>query len=130
MAKILVAAAEARMRDYIAQGLAEDGHDIHQADSIENVIDQLAEERFDAVVSDIFLPVLESIALFTTIARSSPLTRVIALMDFKTERAKHYDLSLWVDSVIAKPFTITRVKSELEFVLKATKRRAPAPELV
>jgi hypothetical protein len=32
--------------------------------------------------------------------------------------------------VIAKPFTITRVKSEIEFVMKATKRRAPAPELV
>ena len=130
MAKILIAAAEARMLDYLAGGLAETGHEIQTATSIEKVIDALAEERFDLVVSDVFQPVLESIALFKTIARSTPKTRMIALLDFNTERAKHYDLSVWVDSAVSKPFTAGRVKNEIDFVLAAASRRAPAPELV
>ena len=130
MAKILIAAAEARLLDYLAQGLEGNGHEIYTAASVEGVIDALAEERFDLVVSDIFQPVLESIALFKTIARASPKTRVIALLDFNTERAKHYDLSVWVDSSVAKPFTVGRIKNEIDFVLAAASRRAPAPELV
>ena len=132
MAKILVAAADARMLDYIAPGLAEAGHEVFSASSVEDVLDKLAEERFDILVSEIFQPVLEAVALFTTVARSTPKTRIIALLDFKTERAKQYDLSLWVDSVIAKPFTITRVKNEIEFLLAAAARlgSTPSPELV
>ena len=130
MAKILIAAADARMLNYLASGLAESDHEIHAASSIEKIIDALAEDRFDLIVSDIFQPVLESIALFKTIARSTPKTRVIALLDFNTERAKHYDLSVWVDSSVSKPFTAGRVKNEIDYVLAAAKRRAPAPELV
>lgn len=118
------------MLDYLEQGLAAAGHDVEVASSIESVIDKLSEERFDVFVSDIFQPVLESIALFTTIARTSPRTRSIALMDFKTARAKQYDLSLWVDSVIEKPFTAGRVASEVEFLLAVAARRAASPELV
>jgi two-component system, OmpR family, response regulator len=129
MAKILIAAAETRMLDYLEQGLGAAGHQVDTANSIESVIDKLSEQRFDILVSDIFQPVLESIALFTTVARATPKTRIIALMDFKTERAKQYDLSLWVDSVIAKPFTAGRVASEAEFLLAVAARRA-APELV
>ena len=129
MAKILVAAAEARMLDYLVQGLADSRHEIHTAGSIESVLDTLAEERFDMVVSDVFQPVLESIALFKTIARSTPKTRIIALLDFNTERAKQYDLSLWVDSAVAKPFTAGRVKSEVDQVL-ASVRPLPSPQLV
>lgn len=117
------------MLDYLAQGLAEK-HEIHTASSIDKVLDALAEERFDLVVSDIFQPVLDSIALFKTIARSTPKTRVIALLDFNTERARHYDLSVWVDSAVSKPFTAGRVKNEIDHVLAAASRRAPAPELV
>ena len=130
MAKILIAAAQARMLDYLVQGLTESGHEIHTAMSIEKVLDALAEERFDLVVSDIFQPVLDSIALFKTIARSTPNTRVIALLDFNTERARHYDLSVWVDSAVSKPFSAVRVRNEIDFVLAAASRRAPAPELV
>jgi DNA-binding response OmpR family regulator len=118
------------MLDYLEQGLTAAGHETRAANSIESVIDKFSEERFDIFVSDIFQPVLESIALFTTIARTSPKTRIIALMDFKTERARQYDLSLWVDSVIAKPFTVGRVASEVEFLLAVAARRASSPELV
>ncbi len=118
------------MRDYLEQGLNAAGHKVWSAQSIDAVLDTFSEERFDIFVSDIFQPVLESVALFTTIARTSPKTRIVALMDFKTERAKQYDLSLWVDSVIAKPFTAGRVVSEVEFLLAVAARRAAAPELV
>ena len=128
MAKILVAVAEPRILSYLAEGFADHGNVVHVASSIDDVIDQLAEERFDVIVSDIFQPVLEGVALFSTIARAMPKTRIVALMDFQSARARNYELSLWVDSVIVKPFTVERVRSEVEWVLSPTaKRGAPVP---
>jgi len=130
MAKILVAASDARMLDYLCQKLFAAGHAVIAVDTIEGILDALVEERFEIVVSEIFQPVLESVALFATIGRASPKTRIIALMDFKTERALQYDLGLWVDSVIAKPFTSARVASEVDFLLTVSVRGAVLPELV
>ena len=125
MAKILVAVAEPRVLKYLAEGIAAEDREIFTAGSIEAVVDQLVEERFDIVVSDIFQPLLEGVALFSTIARSSPRTRIIALMDFQSVRAKNYDLTLWVDSVIMKPFTAERVRSEVEWVMSGAARARP-----
>jgi DNA-binding response OmpR family regulator len=129
MAKILIGVADARILTYLAEGLAIDGHEIHRAGSIDAVIDKLAEERFDIFVADIFQPLIEGVALFATVARASPPTRSIALMDFQSARARNYDLSLWVDSVLMKPFTESRVRNEVAFILANAARR-PVPELV
>jgi len=129
MANILVATSLQAIRSYLRQGLEADQHTVYEAGSIDEVIDQLSEHRFDVVVADIFQPVLEGIALFSTTMRASPKTRLIALMDFQSARAKNYDLSLWVDSVITKPFTVERVKSEVEFMLGLAQRRRAAPAL-
>jgi DNA-binding response OmpR family regulator len=127
MVKVLVAVAEPRILSYVAEGLRGQGLAVHAAGSIEGVIDALAEERFDIVVSDIFQPVLEGVALFSTIARASPRTRVIALMDFQSARARNYDLGLYIDSVIVKPFTLDRVRNEIEWVIHTAPRRIAAP---
>jgi DNA-binding response OmpR family regulator len=108
---------ETRTLDYIADGLSVDGHEIHRAESIEDIFEQLSEERFDVVVAGIFEPLFEGVAVFATINRSLPKTRVIALTDYRSAHAETYDLSLWVDSVISKPFTIDRVRNEIEWVL-------------
>src|SRR5262245_51358840 len=71
MAKILVAVAEPRILQYLVEGLGAPDREIVRAGSIEEIIDKLAEERFDVVVADIFQPVLDGVAVFSTIARAS-----------------------------------------------------------
>ena len=125
MAKILVAAANDGIRNYLTTGLEADGHEVFAAATNDEVLDQISEERFDLVIADVFLPVLEGVALIATIARACRSARIIALTDFKTARAHTYDLSCWVDSSISKPFCISRVLSEVEFVLHHEDRRTP-----
>ena len=117
MAKVLVALAEERVLSYLADGLANEGFDTRRANSLEGVLECLADERFDAVVADIFQPVIDGVALFATIARSSPKTKIVALMDFQSARARSYEINLWVDSIIVKPFAVERIRKELSFVL-------------
>lgn len=125
MAKILVAAANDGIRTYLATGLEADGHEVYSAAGNEEVLDLISEERFDLVIADVFLPVIEGVALIATIARACRSARIIALTDFTTVRAHTYDLSCWADSSITKPFCISRVRDEVAFVLRHTDRRAP-----
>jgi two-component system OmpR family response regulator len=126
MAKILVALTDERVARYVTDDLSGHGYEVHSATSIESVLDSLAEERFDAMVCDIFQPVIDGVALFATIARASPGTRVIALMDFQSTRARNYDIHIWTDSILTKPFTSKRVSDEVAFVLNGG-RRIPEP---
>jgi DNA-binding response OmpR family regulator len=124
VAKILVAMPKADLLAYFADGLGADNHEIVVAASIDEAIDAVADTRFDIVVSDIFLPVLEGVALLATVARACPKTRIIALIDYTTTRARNYELGLWADSVLAKPFTIDRVRAEISWVLSQPEKRA------
>lgn len=117
MAKLLVAAAESRMLLYLVQGLEAGGHEVRPAMSVEDLFDALSEERFDAVVSSLFEPAVEGVAVFATLARAFPKTRIIALTDYRVGHARNCDLSLWVDSVLAKPLSVERILTELDWVL-------------
>jgi DNA-binding response OmpR family regulator len=123
VAKILVAVPKEALLTYIADGLVADNHEIVMASSIEDALDAIAETRFDVVISDIFLPVLEGVALLATVARACAKTRIIALIDYTTARARNYELGTWADSILAKPFTIGRIRSEVSFVLSQPARR-------
>lgn len=111
---------------YLGQGLEEGAHEVRHAMSVEDLFDALAEERFDAVVANLFEPAVEGVAVFATLARAFPKTRIIALTDYRVGHARTCDLSLWVDAVIAKPFTIERILQELSFLLPGQRRRAAA----
>ena len=123
VAKILVAMPKADLLRYIADGLAADDHEIVEAGSIEAALDAIAEVRFDLVVADVFHPVLEGVALLATVARACPKTRIIALVDYTTTRARNYELGVWADSILAKPFTIGRIRSEIAFILAQPEKR-------
>lgn len=124
VAKILIAMPKADLLSYLADGMAADNHEIVQAGSIEQALEAIAEVRFDLVVSDIFHPVLEGVALLATVARACPKTRIIALIDHTTTRARNYELGVWADSILAKPFTIDRIRSEVAFVLAQPEKRS------
>ncbi len=124
MAKILVAMPKADLLSYVSDGLSADHHEIVEAGSIDQALDAIAEVRFDVVVSDIFHPVLEGVALLATVARACPKTRVIALIDYTTTRARNYELGVWSDSILTKPFTIDRIRAEISWVLAQPNKRA------
>ena len=124
MAKILVAMPKADLLRYVADGLGADNHEIVVAQSIEAALDAMADTRFEIVVADIFQPILEGVALLATISRACPKTRIIALIDYTTARARNYELALWSDSVVSTPFTIDRIRSEIVFVLAQGDKRA------
>lgn len=124
MAKILVALPKADLLSYLADGLAADEHEIVQASTIEETLDAIADVRFDVVIADIFQPVLEGVAVLATVARACPKTRIIALIDYTTTRARNYELGVWTDSILAKPFTIDRIRSEVRWVMSQPEKRA------
>lgn len=124
VAKILVAMPKTDLLGYIADGVEADAHEVVCASSIDAALEAIADERFDLVISDIFQPVLEGVALLATISRACPKTRIIALLDYMTMRARNYELGLWSDSVLAKPFTIDRVRAEISWVLSQPEKRA------
>ena len=124
MARILVATANADLRAYIGEGLGAAEHELHFAASIDEVMDAAADHRFDVAVMDVFTPVLEGVALAATLARACPHTRILALLDYTTARARNYELHVWAESVLTKPLSGERIANEVAFLLEKPARRA------
>ncbi len=79
MAQILVVDDEEGLREFLAEALELDGHEVSEAESAEAAIESLAGRRFPIVVTDLRMPGMDGLELLRRIKADTPETEVVVL---------------------------------------------------
>jgi two-component system, cell cycle response regulator CpdR len=125
MARILLADDEEPMRALIARTLAEDGHQIiATADGVE-ALDRLAQDgsRFDLLLTDVKMPVMDGIALALAAARDHPNLVILLMTGYADQRERAHGLDALIHDVIAKPFSNQEIRAAVKEALGSAARR-------
>ncbi len=121
MARILVAEDEEALRGYVPRALAEDGHAVAVAADGAEALDALtrANGGFDLLLADIKMPVMDGIALSLSVARDYPEVAILLMTGYADQRERAHGLDALIHGVIAKPFTLVEIQSEVGSALAA-----------
>ena len=119
MARVLIVEDEEAVRALVARALMQDGHDVHVAADGAEAIDTLHREagRFDLLLSDIKMPVMDGIALALAAARDYPTLPVMLMTGYADQRERANGLDAIVRDVVTKPFTLAQLRGAVAAVL-------------
>jgi two-component system, cell cycle response regulator CpdR len=122
MARILVVDDEEAVRALIARGLALDGHEVLMAGDGAEALDVLTEHkgRFDLVLSDIRMPLMDGIAMALAAKRDWPDLTILLMTGYAEQRERAKSLENIVVDVMTKPFGLAELRSTVAKVLAET----------
>jgi two-component system cell cycle response regulator CpdR len=125
MARILLADDEEPMRTLIARALAEDGHQVVAAADGVEALDQLARDggRFDLLLTDVKMPVMDGIALALAAARDHPNLVILLMTGYADQRERAHGLDALIHDVIAKPFSNQEIRAAVKEALGSAQLR-------
>lgn len=119
MARILLAEDDESVRTFVARALAMDGHKVVTAEDGAIGLDILNREngRFDLLLTDIKMPVMDGIALALAAARDHPMLKVVLMTGYADQRERAANLEALVADVVTKPFTLAEIRERIAAVL-------------
>ena len=119
MARLLIAEDEDSLRALVARALMDEGHEVDAVADGAEALDTLRHEdgRFDLLLSDIKMPVMDGIALALAAARDYPALPVMLMTGYADQRERANGLDAIVRDVIAKPFSLAQIRSAVAAVL-------------
>jgi CheY-like chemotaxis protein len=122
MARILVAEDEAPLRAMVQRALAGAGHEVVAAADGAEALDLIngAGGKFDLLLADIRMPVMDGIALALTTARDYPDLVILLMTGYADQRERASGLDAIVRDVIAKPFTLDDIRGAVTRTLAVT----------
>ncbi len=125
MAHILIAEDEEPLRNLVRRALADAGHDVVAAADGAEALDLInrAKPRFDLLLADIKMPVMDGIALALAAARDDPRLIILLMTGYADQRERAHGLDALIHEVIAKPFTVAEIRAAIASAL-ATEPRA------
>ncbi|MCO5090778.1 response regulator [Bosea sp. (in: a-proteobacteria)] len=121
MSRILVVDDEEPLRTLVARGLTLDGHScLTAADGAEALDILVAEQgRFDLLLTDIRMPLMDGIALALAAKQQFPELTIMLMTGYAEQRERARSLEAIVAEVMAKPFSIAELRAT---VLKVIER--------
>jgi DNA-binding response OmpR family regulator len=108
MARILLAEDDTNVREFVSRALKHAGHDVVEAEDGGLASEIVTEEqgRFDLLLSDIKMPVMDGIALALSVAATFPKLTIVLMTGFADQRERAHGLDQLIYDVIPKPFTL------------------------
>jgi two-component system cell cycle response regulator CpdR len=121
MARVLIADDEESMRMLVARAIGMDGHSTVTAQDGAEALDILTREdgRFDLLLSDIQMPVMDGIALALAAARDFPSLTIVLMTGFADQRERASNLDAIAHDVITKPFSVADIRKAVADALAA-----------
>ena len=112
MPRILIAEDDEPVRALVARALVEDGHDVVTAPDGAAALETLGREngRFDVLLTDIKMPLMDGIALALATARDHPDITILLMTGYADQRERAQGLDAIIHVVIAKPFTVAALR--------------------
>jgi two-component system cell cycle response regulator CpdR len=119
MAKILIAEDDEVVREMVVRALTEDGHELTAASDGAEALEALNRQsgKFDLLLSDVKMPVMDGIALALAAGRDHPDVPIMLMTGYADQRERAHGLDALVHDVIAKPFTVDQIKSAVREAL-------------
>jgi DNA-binding NtrC family response regulator len=119
MARILIAEDDENVRQFVSRALMIAGHEVIEAED-GGLAAELVEEhegRFDLLLSDIKMPVMDGIALALTVAADYPGITIVLMTGFADQRERAHGLDALIYDVIPKPFTLQGLMEKVDDAL-------------
>jgi len=124
MARILIAEDEEALRAFIVRALMQDGHEVTATVDGGEALDALTREqgKFDLLLTDIRMPVMDGIALALAAARDWPELTILLMTGYADQRERAHGLDALIHDVIAKPFSLSDIRTAVAEALVAKGR--------
>jgi CheY-like chemotaxis protein len=119
MARILIAEDEEALCALCARALAAQGHEVKTACDGSEALDTLTRDggRFDLLLTDLRMPIMDGIALALAAARDFPELVILLMTGYADQRERAYGLDAIVRDVIAKPFSVATLRDAVNGAL-------------
>jgi len=111
MARILIAEDEESLRGFVARALTQIGHEVVAVGDGGQALDRLTAEKFDLLLADIKMPVMDGIALALAVARDHPDVVILLMTGYADQRERAHGLDTLIHDVITKPFTLAEIRA-------------------
>jgi two-component system, cell cycle response regulator CpdR len=124
MARILIAEDEEPLRALCARALAIDGHEVETAFDGGDALDLIVRQdgRFDLLLTDIRMPIMDGIALALTAARDYPMLTILLMTGYADQRERAHGLDAIIHDVISKPFSVATLRGAVTEALTVRAR--------
>ena len=125
MARILVAEDEDPLRALVARAITDLGHTVVTAFDGADALDIITREngKFDLLLTDIRMPLMDGIALALSVARDHPKIVILLMTAYADQRERASNLEALIHDVVLKPFTLAELKTAVMEALTAGPRR-------
>ena len=122
--RILLAEDEEALRAFVARALTMDGHEVVATADGGEALDTLSREhgKFDLLLTDIRMPVMDGIALALAAARDYPELTILLMTGYADQRERASGLDALIHDVIAKPFSLGEIRQTVTEALVARAR--------
>ncbi|QYO76467.1 response regulator [Devosia salina] len=119
MARILVAEDDPSVRAFVVSALTMKGHEVVAEDDGGLAAETMDAEggRFDLLLSDIKMPVMDGIALALHVGAAYPDVTIVLMTGFADQRERAHGLDALIYDVIAKPFTLADLLAKVDDAL-------------
>ena len=121
MARILLSDDEDAVRAFVKRALELDGHEIVSAVDGADAFDKLVAEdgRFDLLLTDIRMPMMDGIALALSAARDYPDLTILLMTGYADQRERAAGLDALIHDVVTKPFSLAQIRAAVADALSA-----------
>ena len=123
MSRILIADDEEPLRLLVGRAISMDGHEIVTAEDGAEALEILTEQqgRFDLLLTDIKMPIMDGIALALAAARDFPDLTILLMTGYADQRERATGLNAIVHDVITKPFSVADIRTAVADSLASRK---------
>lgn len=119
MARILLAEDDSAVRDFVRRALEMDGHDVvpvlDGGEALERILSPAG--KFDLLLSDIRMPVVDGVALALQVARDLPDLPILLMTGYAEHRDRAFGLDTLIKGIIQKPFTLEYIREQVRIAL-------------
>jgi DNA-binding response OmpR family regulator len=119
MARILIAEDDENVRAFVVRALVHSGHEVVEAEDGGLAAEIVTTEagRFDLLLSDIKMPVMDGIALALMVAADYPELTILLMTGFADQRERAHGLDALIYDVVPKPFSLQVLLGKVEDAL-------------
>ena len=118
--KILVVDDEKNIREVIKEYALLEGYEITEADNGIKALELLRKEKFDLMILDIMMPLMDGFALLGNIPKEKKIpTIILSARDEEIDKLNGFDKG--IDDYICKPFSPRELFARIKAIVRRTK---------